>query len=91
MIEDDHVPFQARGVDILHMIPTPFPAVWHKITDDGEHLDLATVEDWTKLVTAFAAEWMELEGFFQNTAAANLKETRQEKSKTHADFDRSEL
>jgi hypothetical protein len=23
-----------------------------------------TVEDWTKLVMAFTAEWMELEGFF---------------------------
>lgn len=24
MIEDDHIPFQQRGVDILHMIPAPF-------------------------------------------------------------------
>jgi glutaminyl-peptide cyclotransferase len=32
--------------------------------DDGEHLDIDTVEDWAKLVTAFAAEWMELEGHF---------------------------
>lgn len=63
-VQDDHVPFMARGVEILHIIPTPFPDVWHEITDDGEHLDMDTVEDWTKLVMAFTAEWMELEGFF---------------------------
>lgn len=64
-VQDDHVPFMARGVDILHIIPTPFPDVWHYITDDGEHLDMATVEDWTLLITAFVAEWMDLEGHFE--------------------------
>ncbi|KAJ4326420.1 hypothetical protein N0V94_000095 [Neodidymelliopsis sp. IMI 364377] len=67
-VQDDHVPFMARGVEILHIIPSPFPRVWHEITDDGEHLDMDTVEDWTKVVTAFAAEWMELEGFFDSEA-----------------------
>lgn len=62
-IEDDHVPFMARGVEVLHIIPSPFPAVWHKMEDDGEHLDGPTVEDWALLTTAFAAEWMDLEGF----------------------------
>ncbi|KAI4744590.1 glutaminyl-peptide cyclotransferase [Aureobasidium sp. EXF-12298] len=62
-IEDDHIPFQARGVDILHMIPAPFPTVWHTMADDGEHLDIPTVKDWAKIVTAFAAEWMELDGY----------------------------
>ncbi|EOD48763.1 putative glutaminyl-peptide cyclotransferase protein [Neofusicoccum parvum UCRNP2] len=54
MVSDDHLPFMARGVEILHMIPTPFPRVWHELDDDGEHLDLDTVEDWARLVTAFA-------------------------------------
>ncbi|OKL64205.1 hypothetical protein UA08_00041 [Talaromyces atroroseus] len=67
-IQDDHIPFLRRGVDILHIIDTPgrasFPTVWHTIKDDGEHLDIATVEDWGMLMTAFAAEWMELEGYF---------------------------
>ncbi|KAF2476771.1 uncharacterized protein BDR25DRAFT_278096 [Lindgomyces ingoldianus] len=63
-VQDDHVPFMARGVEILHIIPTPFPRVWHELDDDGEHLDMDAVEDWTRLVTAFAGEWMELEGFF---------------------------
>jgi glutaminyl-peptide cyclotransferase len=73
-IEDDHVPFMKRGVEILHMIPSPFPHVWHEITDDGEHLDTDTVEDWTRLVTAFTAEWMDLEGFF------DVKSERREES-----------
>ncbi|KAF2212269.1 hypothetical protein CERZMDRAFT_41446 [Cercospora zeae-maydis SCOH1-5] len=64
MVEDDHLPFMARGVDILHIITSPFPQVWHTINDDGEHLDMPTVEDWAMLTTAFAAEWMDLEGYF---------------------------
>lgn len=70
MVSDDHLPFMARGVEILHVIPTPFPRVWHELDDDGEHLDLDTVEDWAKLVTAFASEWMELEGFMDAAPAS---------------------
>ncbi|EME49613.1 hypothetical protein DOTSEDRAFT_20047 [Dothistroma septosporum NZE10] len=76
-VEDDHVPFMARGVEILHIITNPFPSVWHTIKDDGEHLDLDTVEDWAMLTLAFAAEWMELEGFFDNvrsTAKSSIAE-----------------
>lgn len=58
---DDHVPFMERGVEILHIIPTPFPDVWHKIEDDAEHLDLPTVRDWARILTVFTAEWMELD------------------------------
>ncbi|KAI9771769.1 MAG: hypothetical protein M1839_002734 [Geoglossum umbratile] len=68
-IQDDHLPFQARGVEVLHIIPNPFPGVWHELADDGEHLDMDTVEDWAVLVTAFVAEWMELEGFMDAPSA----------------------
>jgi glutaminyl-peptide cyclotransferase len=67
-IADDHLPFMARGVQILHMIPSPFPDVWHEIEDDGEHLDLPTVEDWSMIFTGFAAEYLELEGHFPPSA-----------------------
>lgn len=63
-IEDDHVPFMARGVEVIHIIPSPFPHVWHTIDDDGEHLDIPTVEDWAMITAAFAAEWLDLEGHF---------------------------
>ena len=62
-IEDDHIPFMAKGVEVLHLIPSPFPHVWHTIDDDGEHLDISTVRDWAVLTAAFAAEWMDLEGY----------------------------
>ncbi|KAI0602021.1 glutaminyl-peptide cyclotransferase [Biscogniauxia sp. FL1348] len=59
-VQDDHVPFMARGVPILHVIPTPFPPAWHKIDDDGDHLDMPTVRDWARIVTAFALEWLDM-------------------------------
>lgn len=68
-IGDDHTPFMARGVEILHVIPSHFPPVWHTSNDDGEHLDADTVEDWAKLVTAFAAEWLDLEGFLDDESS----------------------
>ncbi|KAI9650436.1 hypothetical protein NHQ30_000451 [Ciborinia camelliae] len=73
-VQDDHLPFMARGVEILHMIPTPFPMdVWHQIQDDGEHLDMPTVEDWAKMVTAFVGEWMDLEGYFPSQPKAEAQ------------------
>ncbi|KAI4250096.1 MAG: hypothetical protein L6R40_000268 [Gallowayella cf. fulva] len=80
MIGDDHVPFMERGVEVLHIIPTPFPRVWHNREDDGAHLDLPTVADWSRLITAFTAEWMELEGFMNlnQTAPNHSRETASE-------------
>lgn len=60
-ISDDHMPFMERGVKVLHLIPTPFPWFWHKMEDDAEHLHGPTMQDWAKLITAFVAEWMDLE------------------------------
>lgn len=59
-VQDDHVPFMARGVATLHLIPTPFPDVWHTKDDDGEHLDMPTVRDWARIVTAFTLEWLDM-------------------------------
>ncbi|KAH8675267.1 glutaminyl-peptide cyclotransferase [Xylariales sp. PMI_506] len=59
-VQDDHVPFMARGVPTLHIIPSPFPSVWHTMADDGPHLDLATVRDWAKIVTGFSMEWLDM-------------------------------
>lgn len=90
-IEDDHLPFLHRGVEILHVIDasplTGFPKVWHTIDDDGEHLDIDTVEDWSLLVAAFAAEWMELEGYMGSTAST----IDHGKVKRSAQWDKTEL
>lgn len=86
MIEDDHLPFMARGVDILHIIPSPFPTVWHDMADDGEHLDMDTVEDWAKLVTAFAAEWMDLEGSLRQIGKTAEKRADREYGDSHSEL-----
>jgi glutaminyl-peptide cyclotransferase len=65
VMQDDHIPFIARGVQVLHLIPSRFPSVWHTMKDDAEHLDIPIVEDWALLTSVFAAEYMELEGFFE--------------------------
>ncbi|RYN40178.1 hypothetical protein AA0113_g351 [Alternaria arborescens] len=59
-ISDDHLPFMSKGVEILHIIPSPFPRVWHTMEDDGEHLDGETVRDWCKIVGAFVLEWLDM-------------------------------
>lgn len=73
IMQDDHIPFIARGVHVLHLIPSRFPSVWHTMNDDGEHLDLDVVEDWALLTTAFAAEYMELDGYFEQQPSKRAK------------------
>ncbi|KAK8009064.1 hypothetical protein PG991_011615 [Apiospora marii] len=72
-VEDDHIPFMERGVPILHVIPTPFPPQWHTMDDDAAHLDPATVDDWAKIISAFAAEWMEV-GEYLEEPRDNIRE-----------------
>jgi glutaminyl-peptide cyclotransferase len=72
-IADDHVPFMVRGVPILHIIPTPFPPTWHTMDDDVNHLDPDSIGDWAKIVSAFAAEWLELDEFMSDVSYINEK------------------
>ena len=30
-VADDHIPFLRKGVNVLHVIPYPFPSVWHTL------------------------------------------------------------
>lgn len=62
-ISDDHLPFLHRGVEILHLIAYPFPHVWHRMDDDGDHLDKNVVNDWAIIMNAFVVEWFGLEPF----------------------------
>ncbi|KIJ26435.1 hypothetical protein M422DRAFT_232796 [Sphaerobolus stellatus SS14] len=59
-IEDDHIPFLKRGVSILHIIPMPFPRVWHTLKDDASALDLPTLRKWAQLFRVFTAEYLNL-------------------------------
>jgi glutaminyl-peptide cyclotransferase len=59
-IEDDHLPFLANGVPICHLIPSPFPAVWHTKADDASCLDYPTVHAWAMIMRVFVAEYLGL-------------------------------
>ncbi|WFC98462.1 glutaminyl-peptide cyclotransferase [Malassezia yamatoensis] len=60
-IGDDHLPFLREGVPILHLIPSPFPAVWHGLADDASALDYATLFAFSKVMRVFTAEVLELD------------------------------
>jgi len=59
-IEDDHLPFLQRGINILHLIPNPFPTVWHRISDDASALDLPSMLRWNILLRVFLSEYLNL-------------------------------
>lgn len=60
-IEDDHIPFMRRNVKILHLIPLPFPTVWHKIEDDRKAIDVDTVENLMKILRVFIVEYLHID------------------------------
>ncbi|XP_065078357.1 glutaminyl-peptide cyclotransferase [Ochlerotatus camptorhynchus] len=59
-IEDDHIPFLQRQVPILHIIPSPFPEVWHKLSDDASAVDISSVQNLIKVFRVFIAEYLHL-------------------------------
>lgn len=59
-IEDDHIPFQQRGVPILHLIPVPFPEEWHKMTDNREAIDMMTIDNLNKIFRVYVVEYLHL-------------------------------
>ncbi|XP_020643794.3 glutaminyl-peptide cyclotransferase isoform X1 [Pogona vitticeps] len=59
-VEDDHVPFLRRGVPVLHLIPSPFPRVWHTMEDTEENLDKPTVDNLNKILQVFVLEYLNL-------------------------------
>ncbi|XP_025891929.1 glutaminyl-peptide cyclotransferase-like protein, partial [Nothoprocta perdicaria] len=59
-VEDDHLPFLHRGVPVLHLVPTPFPRVWHTHEDTEDNLDAATVDNLAKILALFVADYLRL-------------------------------
>jgi glutaminyl-peptide cyclotransferase len=43
VVEDDHLPWLAQGVPVLHLIPLPFPVQWHDASDNAASVDYDTV------------------------------------------------
>ncbi|KAG9465466.1 hypothetical protein GDO78_018320 [Eleutherodactylus coqui] len=59
-VDDDHVPFLQRGVPVLHLIPSPFPYVWHTFEDNEENLDSSTVDNLSKIIHVFVLEYLNI-------------------------------
>ncbi|XP_023226724.1 glutaminyl-peptide cyclotransferase-like [Centruroides sculpturatus] len=59
-IEDDHIPFMKKNVPIIHIIPSPFPSVWHRESDNRENLHHPTINNLNKIITVFVAEYLHL-------------------------------
>jgi glutaminyl-peptide cyclotransferase len=49
------------GVPILHLIPSPFPEVWHKPTDNLAALDFNTIANLNKIMRIFVSEYLSLD------------------------------
>lgn len=58
-IDDDHIPFHQRGIEIVHMIPNPFPNVWHKKSDNKNALHMPTILNIIKIVQVFIISYLE--------------------------------
>lgn len=48
------------GVRVLHLIPTPFPSVWHTFDDNEENLDRATIQNLNKILQVFVFEYLNM-------------------------------
>ncbi|KAG7226254.1 hypothetical protein INR49_003004 [Caranx melampygus] len=57
-IQDDHIPFLNRGVRILHLIPSPFPSVWHTFDDNEQNLDRSSIQNLNKILQIFVLEYL---------------------------------
>ncbi|XP_061896500.1 glutaminyl-peptide cyclotransferase [Entelurus aequoreus] len=57
-IQDDHIPFLNRGVRVLHIIPSPFPVVWHTFEDNEQNLDRPTIQNLNKILQIFVLEYL---------------------------------
>ena len=53
--------FLLVGVPILHMIPTPFPYVWHRETDNESCLHYPTINNLNKIMRIFVSEYLHLQ------------------------------
>ncbi|CDW56700.1 peptidase family m28 containing protein, partial [Trichuris trichiura] len=59
-IEDDHLPFLERGVKVVHLIPLPFPTVWHTKQDDQSALHYPTIENLATIFRVFTARYLKI-------------------------------
>ncbi|XP_058798901.1 glutaminyl-peptide cyclotransferase-like [Phymastichus coffea] len=59
-IEDDHLPFLRKNVKILHVIPYPFPDIWHTARDNRNNINMSTIENVNKILRVFVASYLNM-------------------------------
>lgn len=52
------MPFVRRGVNALHLIPLPFPKVWHKDEDTMQNIDRNIVSELASILRVFMYEYL---------------------------------
>ncbi|KAM8707799.1 hypothetical protein ACLKA7_014863 [Drosophila subpalustris] len=57
-VQDDHIPFLRRNVPVLHLIPMPFPSVWHTQHDNESVIDYATTNNLALIIRLFTLEYL---------------------------------
>nr|XP_046269753.1 glutaminyl-peptide cyclotransferase [Scatophagus argus] len=71
-IQDDHIPFLSRGVRVLHLIPSPFPSVWHTFDDNEQNLDRSTIQNLNKILQVFVLEYLNARPTMASTPQSSL-------------------
>ncbi|CAF1005844.1 unnamed protein product [Adineta steineri] len=64
IIEDDHVPFLAYDVPILHLIAVPFPSTWHKLSDNEDNLDFQSINHFRNIMKLFLKKYLHIKKQF---------------------------
>ncbi|KAL6056289.1 glutaminyl-peptide cyclotransferase, variant 2 [Balamuthia mandrillaris] len=59
-VQDDHVPFEQRGVPVIHLIGVPFPPFWHTTGDNFEKIHGPTLQALSTTLRVFIAECLHL-------------------------------
>lgn len=47
------------GIEVVHLIPNPFPKVWHKISDNKDALHMPTMLNLIKILQVFLVSYLE--------------------------------
>lgn len=61
-IEDDHTPFQKHQVPVLHLIPAPFPDIWHTPKDDLSAINESTACSLSLILHQYLLDLLQKKG-----------------------------
>lgn len=62
-IQDDHVPFYDLGVPVCHLIPYPFPKVWHTKDDNANAISIPVIQDLALIFRVLLVEYFSLRAY----------------------------